>query len=213
MDRSPAGVSAASPPTDDASTPAVFHAQCDAFDETVSVATNSLGYTFGGFSDEPWTGSEWHCTGMENSFIFGLAPGTPTKFSPSGSGDTCQFVDPGYWPGWGRNSGGYYDLTFANAPQSLTNAGSGYCNQAAFTAATDEICGGYQNWGTTQLEVWRRVQPIDTCLARGDNCAEQAPDLSWLAASTCVDGSCACTPGAGQDMAAQDLAAKQIVVH
>ena len=33
--------------TDDASTPAVLHAQCDAFAETVTVARNSLGYTFG----------------------------------------------------------------------------------------------------------------------------------------------------------------------
>jgi hypothetical protein len=35
--------------TDDASTPAVFHANCDAFDETVSIARNALGYTFGGY--------------------------------------------------------------------------------------------------------------------------------------------------------------------
>ena len=41
----------------------------------------------------------------------------------------------------------------------------------------------------------------DVCLARGDVCAEEAPDLSWLAGSTCVDGSCACVPRAGHDMA------------
>ena len=35
--------------TDDASTPAAFHAQCDAFAETVSIARNSLGFTFGGY--------------------------------------------------------------------------------------------------------------------------------------------------------------------
>jgi hypothetical protein len=34
---------------DDASTPAVFHTLCDPFDETVTIADNSLGFTFGGY--------------------------------------------------------------------------------------------------------------------------------------------------------------------
>eukprot|EP01052_Picozoa_sp_SAG31_P005162 SAG31_NODE_223_length_19859_cov_14.949899_9_plen_1578_part_00 len=34
---------------DDASTPAVFHIQCDPYDKTVSIAVNSLGHTFGGY--------------------------------------------------------------------------------------------------------------------------------------------------------------------
>ena len=35
--------------TDDASTPAAFHAQCDQYSTTLTVASNSLGYTFGGY--------------------------------------------------------------------------------------------------------------------------------------------------------------------
>jgi hypothetical protein len=34
---------------DDASSPATFHAHCDQYVETVSIARNSLGYTFGGY--------------------------------------------------------------------------------------------------------------------------------------------------------------------
>ena len=35
--------------TDDATSPAEFHAQCDQYNTTVTVARNSLGYTFGGY--------------------------------------------------------------------------------------------------------------------------------------------------------------------
>ena len=35
--------------TDDASSAAMFHAQCDQYKVTVTVASNSLGYTFGGY--------------------------------------------------------------------------------------------------------------------------------------------------------------------
>ena len=39
--------------TDDASTPSIFHSQCDEYDVTMVVARNSLGYTFGGYVRSP----------------------------------------------------------------------------------------------------------------------------------------------------------------
>jgi hypothetical protein len=39
--------------TDDASDPSVFHSQCDEYDVTMVVASNLLGYTFGGYVRSP----------------------------------------------------------------------------------------------------------------------------------------------------------------
>ena len=39
--------------TDDATTPSTFHKQCDQYDTTLTVARNSLNYTFGGYVRVP----------------------------------------------------------------------------------------------------------------------------------------------------------------
>jgi hypothetical protein len=65
----------------------VFHANCDAFDETVSIAENSLGYTFGGYAMGSWSvetcltnGGTMQWTGcydttLDADFVFRLEPG------------------------------------------------------------------------------------------------------------------------------------------
>ena len=142
---------------DDSSTTDAFHAACDAFDETVTIARNSLGFTFGGYAEHSWAGDDWITTAGGN-FIFGLAPGSAERFDPSGADQDYQRVAPDYWPGWGS------DLKMGqNGPPGT----DGRCQGDTYTANVDQICGGsgaagswaegstFQPWGETWLVVWR----------------------------------------------------------
>jgi hypothetical protein len=108
---------------DDSSTPATFHRLCDPYDVTVSVAHNSLGYTFGGFAEHSW-GRAACCadhpdtclsngcidTTAVNNFIFSLdgPAGTgPERFAPTGRSNNYQLAAPTTFPQWG--DGGQHD--------------------------------------------------------------------------------------------------------
>ena len=102
-------------------------------------------------------------------FIFGLAPGPPVKFGPTGADRMFQAVEPGQWPHWGSGEdlfmGGYGPPGTGAGPNSDQR---GYCDQGfTYGGLPNQICGGGPNgtnhqghhggngkvWGTTQLEV------------------------------------------------------------
>ena len=87
-----------------------------------------------------------------SSWLFGLGPGPPQRFEPTGTDTTYQFVKADEWPRWGPSSGGARDDDLA----IQTPGGSfGYCHQGGTYRGTDgEICGGDLNWGATDVEVW-----------------------------------------------------------
>ena len=155
-----------------------FHRQCDHYRETVTVARNSLNYTFGGYvrfisrvpvcsssvlgliactspwfaqADAPWSNNL--SAGTSACFIFGLGPRQPQRFGPrSGGGTNYMFAWSSDWPAWGRAT----DLSMGdNGPPGL----DGYCNQGhTYSGSRSQICGGdsiVKHWGATQLEVWR----------------------------------------------------------
>ena len=171
--------------TDDATTPAVSHSQCDAYNATVSVARNAGdgpnpgNYTFGGFGAGSWS-KEACCEDPRNDcestycfdhtssqdFLFGLwmpgreGGGGPQRYLPTGADTDYQLVGPGYWPYWGTHS----DLTMGYS--GPLGGSTGYCNQGStYAGSRNEICGGYDNWGATQLEVWRPA--CTTCGGHG----------------------------------------------
>ena len=206
---------------DDASTPAAFHANCDAFAETVTVARNELGYTFGGYAERSWSldtclvnggdqpGNYCNERTASGNFIFGLEPGSPERFDPTGVDTNYQRTGPSYWPVWGLHgalSSGYngYDLSMGtgNGPPG-TNQADCFVGQTYGASQPDQICGrtavnccpaewsttsthAVDGWGTTEIEVWRRARTCATPCADGGQC---------------VDGSCICAATAGQDMA------------
>eukprot|EP01045_Picozoa_sp_COSAG04_P022689 COSAG04_NODE_2600_length_3870_cov_2.863431_2_plen_808_part_00 len=109
---------------DDSSTPATFHQRCDPYDVTVSVARNSLGYTFGGFAEHSWgrstccaahpdtcSGDSCIDTTAANNFIFRLAgPGAarnPERFGTTGRSNSYQLSAPTTFPQWGDGGGGH----------------------------------------------------------------------------------------------------------
>ena len=86
-----------------------------------------------------------------SSWLFGLWPGPPQRFEPTGTDTTYyQVVRADYWPRWGSGP----DLRIGwtgGAPGGLHGA----CDQGyAYRGTAGEICGGDDNWGATDVEVW-----------------------------------------------------------
>eukprot|EP01046_Picozoa_sp_COSAG06_P002703 COSAG06_NODE_98_length_24155_cov_29.681784_10_plen_496_part_00 len=145
------------------------HANCDPFDETVSIARNELGYTFGGYAQRSWGTTiccgdsvqqyscGTSCGGQpccyENTaatdFIFLLSPEVSTRFDPIGAQNQYQRPHPDYWPDWG--SGG--DLRMGQSGPPGTGA---HCSQGDDYAGNhNEVCGGnVGSWGETRLVVY-----------------------------------------------------------
>ena len=96
------------------------------------------------------------CTDHASSsdWLFGLWPGPPQRFEPTGTGTdtTYQSVHADAWPAWG--SGGVDDLAIGQTSGAPGGA-HGWCDQGHTYRGTDgEICGGDGNWGATDVEVW-----------------------------------------------------------
>ena len=156
-----------------------FHARCDMYDKTITVARNEPGYLFGGYADESWgrcsPGAGISREGCEGNydqrasanFLFGLATPTnstgPMKHLPSGGNEDYQCSNPILWPTWGRGADlsmgrdgppgeqAYCDLAGPNA------RGHTYAGQVKGTCGPDDENMASYDWGTTQLEVWRRA--------------------------------------------------------
>ncbi len=87
-----------------------------------------------------------------SDWLFGLWPGPPQRFEPTGTDTYYQLVRAETWPRWGNPHGGDGDLSIGwtgGAP------GDGNCHQGGTYRGTEsEICGGDGNWGATDVEVW-----------------------------------------------------------
>ena len=87
-----------------------------------------------------------------SDWLFGLWPGPPQRFQPTGTHTTYQYVHADHWPMWG-NLG--VDLTIAAFTTGAPGEQEGWCDQGGTYRGTHgEICGGSGNWGATDVEVW-----------------------------------------------------------
>ena len=85
-----------------------------------------------------------------SDWLFGLWPGPPRRFQPTGTRNDYQGVGADWWPHWGYGS----DLNIG-ATSGAPGGSHGYCRQGGTYRGTDgEICGGVYNWGATDVEVW-----------------------------------------------------------
>ena len=95
-----------------------------------------------------------------SSWLFGLGPGPPQRFQPTGTDTDYQGVGPGSWPSWGSygevTGANNDDLAIGRAHTGGAPGGAyGGCHQGGTYRGTyGEICGGYRNWGATDVEVW-----------------------------------------------------------
>ena len=89
-----------------------------------------------------------------SDWLFGLGPGPPQRFGPTGTDTHYQWVWRDEWPKWGVGGGGWSgDLAigYGNPP----GRSHGFCDQGNTYRGTEgEICGGNNNWGATDFEVW-----------------------------------------------------------
>ena len=83
-----------------------------------------------------------------SDWLFGLWPGPPQRFDPTGN--NYQVVRVDWWPWWGH----YGDLDIGGS-SGAPGGSHGGCDQGSTYRGTDgEICGGDGNWGATDVEVW-----------------------------------------------------------
>ena len=89
--------------------------------------------------------------------MFGLAPGTPVRFTPTGDDHHHHFqtAAPGAWPSWG--AAGDLTLGSGGTPGRLARCDGG----GTYAGRPGQICGGEYNWGPgrwgadgTEVEVW-----------------------------------------------------------
>ena len=85
-----------------------------------------------------------------SDWLFGLWPGPPQRFEPTGTDYQAVWAD--WWPRWGKGAPPDLDI---GATSGAPGGSHGWCSQGNTYRGTDgEICGGRQNWGTTAVEVW-----------------------------------------------------------
>ena len=95
-----------------------------------------------------------HDRTSSSDWLFGLWPGPPQRFEPTGTDTDYQYVAADAWPIWGRYP---YDLDIGATPGAPGGSDGefGGCDQGHAYRGTDgEICGGANNWGATDVEVW-----------------------------------------------------------
>ena len=86
-----------------------------------------------------------------SDWLFGLWPGPPQRFEPTGTNTHYQYVWAGHWPAWGHDG----DLKIGSDLKIGIGGEGGACHQGGtYRGASGEICGGNNNWGATDVEVW-----------------------------------------------------------
>ena len=89
-----------------------------------------------------------------SDWLFGLWPGPPQRFEPTGTGTTYQRVGTNgnvdRWPSWGADGLDLF-IGYIGAPGS---PGGCYQQGTTYRGTPGEICGGWDNWGATDVEVW-----------------------------------------------------------
>ena len=108
--------------------------------------------TFGAFHEGTWAGSWVYDDSSKANFLFKLGDSLE-KFPNKGSGHYA-YKNPDCWPIFGD-----YDLHWGcnvNRGNDGKLGTTAYCDANSYSGhVNNEICGGYRNWGTTHLEVWR----------------------------------------------------------
>ena len=90
-----------------------------------------------------------------SDWLFGLWPGPPQRFEPTGTDTAYQQVKVEWWPKWGNHGDLIHgDLNICET-SGAPGGSHGYCHQGdIYRGMEGEICGGYHNWGGTDVEVW-----------------------------------------------------------
>ena len=102
-------------------------------------------------------GSECYDRTSTSNWLFRLWPGPPQYYGPKAPAvpNTYQIVDSFWWPKFASDLavGTQTGQTFGEPGGTF-----GYCRQGkVYEGTSGEICGGNDNWGATDVEVWYPV--------------------------------------------------------
>jgi hypothetical protein len=143
----------------DGFTAKAFHDRCDNLPNSVTIIRNSLNFIFGGFTSARWSSAGVYMTDP-SAFIFSLRrSGTSNNYKlmiNSTTGTNALFGSSSYGPTFGGGN----DIRIVD--KSNTSTGS-YSRLRDYTAPTYPsgstyttfLTGGYQNWRTTEIEVYQ----------------------------------------------------------
>ena len=91
-----------------------------------------------------------------SDWLFGLWPGPPQRFKPTGTNTDYQWVEADFWPLWGGN-----DLSVGDSstyPEGRHGTPGGECphGDTYEEKRPETFCGdgGDGPWGATDVEVW-----------------------------------------------------------
>ena len=147
--------------TRDGFTGQAFHAKCDGKGNTISIIKNNLNNVFGGYGSSAWHSSSFSINDP-NAFIFSLRrAGVSNK-------DKFAVKDAVYalcgHPSYGPTFGGGYDIYICDQSNieigSYSNFGNSYNLPNGYTYngnASVFLAGNYQQWTTTEIEVYQIV--------------------------------------------------------
>ena len=89
-----------------------------------------------------------------SDYLYRLGPGEPERYVPTGRDNYFQ-TSSMYWPAFGSNGGDELSIFGGGTvPESKCNQGSTY------DGIPNAACGGDNNWGRTDLEVWRPLYDL-----------------------------------------------------
>jgi hypothetical protein len=132
--------------------------------------------------DASWGGNAGP-VGTAATFIFKLGGdgAASERFDPSGANEQYQRADSSQWPKWG------YSADLGMGDNGVLGA-NGYCYQDAYTAPSNQVCGGDSNWGATELVVFGRLPP-PLPDPNTDAFLQAQPEISAHTWVTCFDSS------------------------
>ncbi len=149
--------------TRDGFTSQAFHSKCDGKGNTVTIIKSHLNYVFGGYASSAWNSSNtW--INDPNAFLFSLRRAGVSfkgKFTVKVA-TNALYGHSGYGPIFGSGSG--HDIYICNQSNtnigSISNFGSSYNLPYGYTYngnARDFLAGNYNQWKTTEIEVYQII--------------------------------------------------------
>ncbi len=146
--------------TRDGFTSQAFHSKCDGKEKTITIIKNNLDYVFGGFASSAWNSSNNYINDP-NAFLFSLIR-NGVSFKDKFTVKNAQYALQGN-SGYGPIFGGNY-ICICNQSNtnigSVSNFGHSYNLPDGYTYggnAKDFLAGNYNQWTTTEIEVYQII--------------------------------------------------------
>ena len=120
-----------------------FLSQCDSYSNTITIAQMNNGNLMGGYAGLSWSAGCYN-SGSSN-FLFSLTNGQRWNCTTS---QYCGCANSSYGPTFG---GGHDWHVSSDMTTGYCNAGHSYSG-----ANSNSLCGSYDSWSITEMEVWYR---------------------------------------------------------